>query len=261
MKIFLDVGCNEGQSIESILDPRLPTSNRIACRYEFDLIYGFEPVPELHRLLEAKFHDPRIKINNFGLWKENCEKPIYSPGSQSGSIYVDKYNVDPQHSMICKFVRASDWFRVHLSDQDEVYLKMNCEGCEVDIIEDLLDTNEYRKVTSFGVTFDVRKIPSQVHREIQLKQRLADCGHKNFVDLEFHKGKTRRERMHIWLSSAGADRPSLGYRLKQAAYFCQTFPARAPRGAYRRLRKAANLLATAAKVGRKWFQLKCTPEI
>lgn len=250
MKIFLDVGSNEGQSLDALLDLR-PRSKRIVCRYAFDRIYGFEPVPELHRALAQKFRDPRFTINNFGLWKETCEQPIYSPGTQSGSLFVDKFNVDPEHHTTCKFVRASDWFRENLSDQDEIYVKLNCEGAEIDILEDLLDSDEYRKITSIGVTFDVRKIPSQVHREIELKQRLEACGHGNFLDLDIYRGRPQRDRIRIWLSRAGADRPSIGYRIDQGAYFCRTFPARAPGAAYRRLRKAANLLAAAVRPDRK----------
>ena len=243
MKIFLDVGSNEGQSIEAVLDPR-PGSYRVVSRYEFERIYGFEPVLELHRPLVRKFLDPRFTINNFGLWKETCERPIYSPGTQSGSIFVDKFNVDPQHSTICKFVRASDWFREHVSDHDEVYLKLNCEGSEVDIIEDLLDSNEYRKITSIGVAFDVQKIPSQVYREAEIKRRLEAGGHRNYVELEAFQTGPHRDQMRRWLSIAGADRPSLAYRLESAGYFCRTLPGRVQRATYRRLRRAASLLKT-----------------
>ena len=250
MKIFLDVGCNEGQSIKAILDER-PGAKRLTCRYEFDRIYGFEPVPELHRLTEAKFNDDRIKINDFGLWNATCERPIYSPGTQSGSVFADKNNVDPQHSTMCRFVRASDWFREHLSDADEVYLKLNCEGCEIDIIEDLLDSNEYHKVASVGLVFVVRKIPSQIHREQELKQRLEALVYENFVDLDNYRGLPLRERMFLWLSGAGAHRPTLLYRMDQAAYFCRTLPGRAARAADRHLRKAAALVATAARPTRR----------
>lgn len=149
MKVFLDVGSNRGQTVRAALEPK----------YEFDRIYCFEPVPELQPVIAREYRDPRIVINEAGLWKETCERPIFSPGSQSGSIFADKVNVDPQNSVVCKFVRASEWFRDHLTESDEVYLKLNCEGCEVDIIEDLLDSHEYRKITSLGVAFDVKKIP------------------------------------------------------------------------------------------------------
>jgi hypothetical protein len=164
-----------------------------------------------------------------GLWKETCEKPIFSPGTQSGSIFADKINVDPQHSTICKFIRASDWFQDHLTDADEVYVKLNCEGCEADIIEDLLDSNEYRKITSLGVAFDVRKIPSQRHREKEIKSRLKECGYENYIDLESIYDGSRRKAIQKWLSMAGAERCPLAHRLRHIVYYCQTFGARVAR--------------------------------
>jgi FkbM family methyltransferase len=175
MKVFIDVGSNRGQTLSAIFEPA-HGFDRTFCRYEFDRIYCFEPVAELHHELAEKFRDPRITFYAFGLWKETCERPLFSPGTQSGSIFADKVNVDPRHSTVCKFVQASDWFREHLTDADEVYVKLNCEGCEADIIEDLLDSNEYRKIVSLGVAFDVRKIPSQRHREEEIKRRLKECG-------------------------------------------------------------------------------------
>ena len=225
MKAFLDVGSNRGQTVRVALEPK----------YEFDRIYCFEPVPDLREVIAREYHDPRIVINEAGLWRETCERPIFSPGSQSGSIFADKVNVDPRNSVVCKFVRVSDWFRDHLTESDEVYLKLNCEGCEADIIEDLLDSNEYRKITSLGVAFDVWKIPSQRGREIEIKRKLEDCGYRNYVDIELRDGDTLRDKIEMWLSTAGADRSSLVNRIRQIGYRGQIFVARVASYSRRRL--------------------------
>ena len=234
MKIFLDVGSNLGQTLGYIMEPT-HRFDRLFCKYDFEKIYCFEPVPELYNALASKFDDPRITILNAGLWKEACEKPIYSPGTQSGSIFVDKVNVDPADSTICKFVRASEWFRDHVAETDEVYVKLNCEGSEVDIIEDLLDSNEYRKITSLGVTFDVRKVPSQRHREQEIKTRLQDGGYRQWVDLESVYKGSRRDAIRKWLAMAGADRCSFTHRMRHAVYYSRTFLPRLMRYSRRRL--------------------------
>ncbi len=222
MKIFLDVGSNQGQTISYIMEPT-HRFDRLFCKYDFEKIYCFEPVPALRKSLASKFCDPRITIWDAGLWRETSERPIYSPGTQSGSIFADKINVDPADNTMCKFVRASDWFRDHVAETDEVYVKLNCEGSEVDIIEDLLDSNEYRKITSLGVSFDVRKIPSQSHREQEIKTRLQDSGHLKWVDLESVYEGSRRDAVRKWLAMAGADRCSLAHRMRHAAYYSRTF--------------------------------------
>ena len=235
MKIFVDVGSNRGQTISAILEPT-HGFQRMFCKYGFDKIYGFEPVPELQQSVAEYYCDPRMTFVAAGLWKQTCEKPMYSPGSQSGSIFADKMNVDRTHVTICQFLRASDWFRDHLSEADEVYVKLNCEGSEVDIIEDLLDSNEYRKITSLGVSFDVRKIPSQRDREAPIKRRLQEAGYTNYVDLDLVRVGSRRERIQAWLSMAGADRRSLTNRLEHIVYGCHIVLARAARYARRHLR-------------------------
>ncbi len=234
MKIFLDVGSNQGQTISYIMEPT-HRFDRLFCKYDFEKIYCFEPVPALRKFLASKFHDPRITILDAGLWRETSLRPIYSPGTQSGSIFVDKMNVDPADNTICKFVRASDWFRDHVAETDEVYVKLNCEGSEVDIIEDLLDSNEYRKITSLGVSFDVRKIPSQAHREHEIKARLQDSGHLNWVDLESVYQGSRRDAVRKWLAMAGADRCSPAHRMRHAVYYARTFLPRLMRYSRRHL--------------------------
>src|ERR1044072_9855871 len=107
MKVFIDVGSNRGQTVSAILEPG-HGFDRIFCKYEFDRIYCFEPVAELHRDLTKKYRHPLISFYAMGLWKETCEKPIFSPGTQSGSIFADKINVDPQQSTICKFIWAEE---------------------------------------------------------------------------------------------------------------------------------------------------------
>ena len=235
MKVFIDVGSNKGQTISAIFEPTHGFDWSF-CKYQFDRIHCFEPVGELHRGLTKNFLDPKIVFYPLGLWKETCEKPLFSPGTQSGSIFSDKENVDPKRSTLCRFVRASDWFRENVDDGDEVYVKLNCEGSEVDIIEDLLDSNEYRKITSLCVAFDVRKIPSQRHREEEIKRRLNECGYNNYIDLDaMRDGLSRREYIQRWLSMAGANRCSLAHRVRHAFYDCRIFAARAARYARRQL--------------------------
>lgn len=234
VKIFVDVGSNIGQTIESLGEPT-HGFGRFMTPFDFDKIYTFEPVPDLHRQLAAKFVDPRIVHYGVGIWKETCDKQIYSPGSEGGSVFADKRNVNADDSTVCRFIRASDWFRDNIATNDEVYVKLNVEGSEVDIIEDLLDSGEFGKIRSLAVTFDVRKIPSQRHREEGIRQRLAESGHRNVVDLGTLGALSFRESIRQWLALAGALRPSLPTRLAQVRFRGEIFLLRAARYLRRRL--------------------------
>jgi FkbM family methyltransferase len=237
VKIFIDVGSNIGQTVDALAISSHGFGGFVSP-YEFDRIYTFEPVPQLHRQLVAKFRDPGIIHDDRGMWKETCEKRIYSPGSEGGSVFSDKRNVNSDDSTLCRFVRASDWFREHVHERDEVYVKLNVEGSEVDIIEDLLDSGEFRKIKSLAVTFDVRKIPSQSHREAVIRQRLAVEGHGNVVDLASFGPLPFRSAIQEWLAAAGAFRPSLATRIKSFRFRAAIFLKRIPRYLERRLNRA-----------------------
>src|SRR5207253_9815138 len=101
--------------------------------------------------------------------------------------------------------RASNWFRENLREDDHVYLKLNCEGSECDILDDLLDSGEIRKVRSALVDFDVRKFPSLAHREPEVRGRLEASGYSPILCLkESYKGPTHAATVENWLRSAGA---------------------------------------------------------
>lgn len=168
MRVFLDVGAHYGETAAAVLDPK----------YGFDRVICFEPVAECWQRLEA-LDDPRVVVNRFGLWKDTCELPMFSPGLEGASMFWDKNQTESQ--ALCEFVQASTWVREHVSDDDTVFMKMNVEGAESDIIEDLLDSGEYKKIAGMLVYADAMKIPSQRHRATEIVARLQDVGYGNFI--------------------------------------------------------------------------------
>ncbi|KKM84658.1 hypothetical protein LCGC14_1296950 [marine sediment metagenome] len=180
-RIFLDIGANTGQTID------------FALRKEFqiDLIYGFEPSPICLSQLNKKYHkNPKVVILPFGLWTETCEIDLHNEGSQGGTILEDyKTTCNPTIRVTkCQFVCASDWFRNNIIEKCELFLKMNCEGSECDIVNNLLDSGEYDKVTCAFIDYDVRKSNSVAHKEKQLKERLKQL---NINNLKVYMGSSR----------------------------------------------------------------------
>ena len=190
MRVFLDVGAHVGETLKPALDPR----------YRFDRIVCFEPVQACCAILE-KLADTRVEICRFGLWNETSRLPIYGAGAIGATLFSI---ADQDPGEIVELRRASDWFKEHILDDDEVYLKLNCEGSECDILDDLLDSEEIGKVTSILVDFDVRKIPSLSHREQEVRERLEDAGYSNILCLkERYKGPTHTATVDNWLRFAG----------------------------------------------------------
>lgn len=204
-RIFLDVGSHTGQTVEAVQDPA----------FAFDRIVCFEPARASQAVL-ARINDVRIVIEPFGLWNATCDREIYEPGRKGASIFADKDRLDTRARDTCRLVRASDWFREGVAETDRAFLKLNCEGCECDVLEDLLDSGEYRKVASALIFLDVEKIPSQIHRAAELRRRLAGSGYSNYHFAEEFSGRTHRERIHAWLHVAGAEVRSPAAAVRQS---------------------------------------------
>lgn len=212
MKVFLDVGAHQGETVRAVRDPK----------YRFDRIYCFEPASACWQALEAEAAaDPRVTLLRYGLWRRTCELPLYEPGSAGASLFEDKFTGSHRTGTVqpCRFVRATEWLRENLTDRDEVFMKLNCEGAECDIVEDLLDSGEFGRLRAVMIDFDIRKVPSLRHREAEVRSRLASAGFSNYTTAEeVMIGATHRDRIQHWLKGAGAEEASLGPRLRQVVY-------------------------------------------
>ena len=167
MRIFIDVGAHYGETLHVALDPK----------WGFDRIYSLEPASACQSALRA-FRDRRVIVGQVALSNRDGTATLHGAGLLGGSLYSDKKQiataVERVETETVPLVRATDWFR-KLPDA-EIFLKFNCEGGEADIIEDLLDSGEIKRVTSIYVDFDIRKVASQAHRQAEIERRLHDAG-------------------------------------------------------------------------------------
>lgn len=163
MRIFLDVGAHDGETLQVVRDPK----------WGFERIVCFEPAPACWPKLEANA-DSRVELHRFGLWKEDAVIPLYNPGAVGASMSGDK---DKVTEMIpCDFRDAALWFANNLIEGDEVYAKFNVEGAEADIINRLVSAGELQKIDHLLVHFDVRKVPTLRDREPLMRSQLDSAG-------------------------------------------------------------------------------------
>lgn len=231
MRIFLDVGAHLGETVRAVVDPV----------YRLDRIVCFEPVKDCCEQLK-RIGDRRVVVLPFGLWKETCERPVFGAGGLAGSIFPDMKSHNGSTLEMCRFVKASDWFRENVEAEDTVFLKLNCEGSECDIIDDLLDSAEFEKVDFMMIDFDVRKIPSQKYRRREVKSRLRKYP---FPRVSFCKdvmvGPTHEARIRNWLHVVGADGSAISFSRRLSwkplvEFFARPIPAQS---AARKLSRSA----------------------
>lgn len=205
-KIFIDVGGHYGETVEPVIDPV----------FGFDIIYTFEPVQECcDRIRQVSNH--RVEIVQAGLSNQTTTTKIYNPGHVGASIFADIEipNKDNDNFCLCQLIEASEFFRTHIGPSDRVYLKLNCEGSECDVVENLIISGEYSKVEACLIDFDVRKVPSQRHRKQELIELMNKRKIKNFYSSEdVLFGPSNYVAVRRWLYKIGAAESSIGALLK-----------------------------------------------
>ncbi|MFD7056812.1 FkbM family methyltransferase [Streptomyces mirabilis] len=231
MRIFLDVGGHYGESLDVALDPR----------WSFEKIYSFEPAKPCQRILRG-FHDSRVHIVPAGLSSRTGQATLFGTGLLGASVYADKNELGgggQAQAETIALVRATDWLLANTSANDEIYLKLNCEGSECDVLEDLLDSGVIDRLRSIYVDFDVRKIPSQAHRHAIVEDRLRHH-RQRFVTPESLTSHGGGAAVREWLSLVSPQSPpaagTVRYRLglHRPPYIWATHAARAalPRPVY-----------------------------
>lgn len=211
MKLFLDVGAHEGQTLAAVLDPK----------YAFDKIFAFEPVGELHEKLESVSEgNNKVQLLKYGLWNKDAEQKIYSPGTLAGSLFSSHEDVKQDDFELCRFVDASAWFRENVAAGDEVFMKLNCEGAEADILMDLLESKEIFKIKNVMIDFDVRKVKELEDRGSYVLNKFEEQNFHSYSLCEkVMFGPTQLTRIQYWLDRVDAKSHSLAAKTKQLFYW------------------------------------------
>jgi FkbM family methyltransferase len=211
MRIFLDVGGHEGETLFSVLDPK----------YSFERIYVFEPVKTLHPKLEKVAGGrENVSLLQYGLWDKNTTQKIYSPGTLAGSLFAGHEDIDEDKFEICDFVKASEWFGKNITDADEVYMKLNCEGAEADIMLDLLQTKQIFKIKNIAIDFDVRKVEGMEGSAQTLLDKFTVEDFTSFsLFNDVMLGPSHVVRIQSWLDSVGANKTDGKSRFNEFFYW------------------------------------------
>jgi len=160
MSILLDVGAHFGQTTVIAIDPK----------WGFKEIHAFEPSKMAFERLK-RIKSEILICHNFGLFSNNTERELLNAGEVGASVYKRNPNSQQTKELIT-LLRASDWLSENLDWEKNIYLKLNCEGSEVDILQDLIDSGLISKFKAIYIDFDIRKIPGQEHRREVIEKQL-----------------------------------------------------------------------------------------
>ena len=197
--IFLDIGSHLGETLEEVCNPA----------YFFDRIYAFEPSPRCHAHLSIMAErDPRLRICPFGLGSENHRLVLHSSGSSAATTICSELDQSPADSLQVsddvEIRNVSEWIFENLDPSDLIVGKINCEGGEIAILEDLLSTGALSYFYSLVVSFDIRRFPQLRSQEGVLRSKLRRSGLNNvcYSD-DVIIGPTHHSRISNWLQLFG----------------------------------------------------------
>lgn len=176
-KIFLDVGAFNGETIRIALNPI----------YSFDYIHGFEPSPGRYSRLR-NIKSSRCYVHDFGLSNKTYKTILFGVETIGASVYPEKRFKglnDKRNQCEIHLKSASLWMRQHTLSDDQIYLKLNCEGAEVDILQDLIDTKIINRVKTIYVDFDIRKVKHQEYRQGLIENQLKELNIQYFTPVNF----------------------------------------------------------------------------
>lgn len=135
-RLFLDIGANRGESIQSML-MRRPDASVIA----------FEPNPILmDKMLRVYKNDRRVVIHNFGLGSQEGEFDLFIP-------FYNNFMFDGLASF--KERRARRWLENRLYGFDQKKLTIKKVRCQVKRLDDLNLRPFFIKIDAQGFEYDI----------------------------------------------------------------------------------------------------------
>lgn len=191
--IFLDVGTHIGQTLEEVT--KYP-------KYQFRTVYAFEPMPKQFAIASGIYRrDPRVQVFDYGLGDHTGATNFHGSNDiLEASIWNDMYKVDPDFITVCPVIEASLFFQRHITEDDVVIMKLNCEGSEIAILNNLIDTGEIWKIHNVMIDFDIRKVNGKAHLELELLERLLSINFNQYCLCDtVMVGHTHQDRIANWL--------------------------------------------------------------
>lgn len=171
-RIFIDLGAYSGDTIK-LAKQKLPS---------FDEYIGFEPVPRLFEKACLRFKsDPTVIMFQAAASNKDGSTEFYISKNSEGkinkgsSVFGDKVNVTHHLKIECGTIDFSNYLKKNFFNGEYIYVKMDIEGSEYDVLEKMLDDGTINLVSKLCVEFHVYKIksiPYSRHRE--LKNRLKE---------------------------------------------------------------------------------------
>jgi FkbM family methyltransferase len=186
MKVLIDCGSNLGQGYED-----LKQKLKITSEWK---VFMFEPNPNCFEKLISTYQDKNFTIFNKAVHSSNKNVKLFIPKnddySVSSTIYNDfhnsKYNqvwdnyIEVESSDLIELINSID-------SEDDIFLKLDIEGSEYDLLEKLINENLLIMIKKLYVEFHNQYVSQNMLEKHNLdfrKQNILDYLYNNKIDYE-----------------------------------------------------------------------------
>jgi len=152
-------------------------SNKIYSKYKSN-IYVFEPLPKFSSLIKSKFeNNEKIRVFDYGVGGKTEELELAI--SDDASYLVSPRSIENVDNLVIEKVKIKSFNDAY--DETGVdnidLLKINVEGAEYDIMQNIFDNNLTTKINNFQIQFhninensekmllDIRRKLSKTHSQ------------------------------------------------------------------------------------------------
>lgn len=184
---LIDIGAHFGEALEEALRPV----------YNIDRIYAFEPSSFANKKI-LRFKDNRLKIHPIAVSNYNGKATLFSAGSVGGSLFADKQRHWKNTEVINVF-RFSEWAFSNLNRTENIFIKINAEGSELFILEEIAKIYKQFNIKSILLSIDIEKVPSLLRYKDELYKLIIDFP----IPITIREDKETKLAMNKWLISLG----------------------------------------------------------
>ena len=163
--IVIDAGGYKGEWSEKIYQ-------KYGCK-----IFIFEPIKKYFDLVSEKFkNNNNIKVFNFGISNESKELEIYHSDDASSVFLKTEFSEKIKLENFIEFIKLKNISEIDL-------MKINIEGGEYELLDEILKQNIQNKIKNIQVQFH-RFIPDCIEKRNNIRNALSKT-HNLTYDYEF----------------------------------------------------------------------------
>lgn len=141
-------------------------SEKIIKKYNCKAII-LEPIKEYYESIKVKFGDtPNIKVLNYGLFSKNLKTNITIDGDSSSIFKKSEDNQEVTLTCFLDFIEQNKIDKIDL-------IKIDIEGSEYDLLEDILTNDYHHKINNLQIQFHTYIEDFQKRRDI-IRKKLSE---------------------------------------------------------------------------------------